>query len=660
MLLNSQASPAPQRGRHAQTIAHGISLLRPGASADWLLLNEGDTFRGQDFSSLCARHGTSATTPLLISAYGSGARPLVEPTLNATGWAIGSYGGGGCGAGGNNIAIVGIEFYAYMRDPSNASYTILPDINGTQFLNPITWMLIEDCKFSFFSIDIDVDGSLNASNDSNVSIRRNVIVDAYATDEHSQGLFVNSVNNLLIQENLFDHNGWNATVTGAGPTIFNHNMYLTAQNGPVTVIGNISSNESSGSQFRSGGTFTNNTFIHDPYGHNIGQPYAGVQTLVNNNVHIEQMDNTVNGGSVVSVDTINTFSSYDGQAFNLGTATFSGNIIVHNGTPNTNGGGINIDSGQVGSVVENNIACNWKQNSAAPSGVLIWSQSSTRTLTGNYQDVADCDHNNYPSPDLTVGTYDTSLGTGSCGGNTVGTTANFICKARGQSVANWSNALMAAAFNAYIGAGFGITSSSSSSSTSSSSTASTTPPSVPSGLAGTVASATQINLSWQASTDSAGVVGGYNVFRNGNQVGTSTNTSYQDTGLSAGTTYTYAVSAYNTAGNTSAQSSSISISTPAAAPTPPTVLISSPANGTVLRGHTNLNVATTASDSSSAIASITITAGSQTLKTCTNTTSCSASLPGWDIPRGTLVITATASDTAGQNTSTSVTVVSLR
>ena len=237
---------SPSAGRACATIARGISLLRPGASADWLLLNRGDTFQKQDFSSLCARGGTSAMTPLLISAYGSGARPIVEPNPSRR-WAIGSMGGGGCGAGGNNIAIVGIEFYAYMRDPGNASYnSTLPDINGTQFLNPITWMLIEDCKFSFFSIDIDVDGSLNASNDSNVSIRRNVIVDAYATDEHSQGLYVNSVNNLLIQENLFDHNGWNATVTGAGPTIFNHNMYLTAQNGPVTVIGNISSNELSG------------------------------------------------------------------------------------------------------------------------------------------------------------------------------------------------------------------------------------------------------------------------------------------------------------------------------------------------------------------------------------------------------------------------------
>ena len=101
------------------------------------------------------------------------------------------------------------------------------------------------------------------------------------------------------------------------------------------------------------------------------------------------------------------------------------------------------------------------QDGSAPSGVLIWNQSSSSTLTGNYQDVSDCDHNNYPSPDLTVGTYDTSLKTGSCGGNTVGTTANFICKARQQSKANWSNALMADAFNTYIRAGFGITSSSS-------------------------------------------------------------------------------------------------------------------------------------------------------------------------------------------------------
>ncbi len=462
---------------------------------------------------------------------------------------------------------------------------------------------------------------------------------------------MNWTNNLLVQENVLDNNGWNATVSGAGATVFNHNLYLTTENGPVTIVGNIDSNGSSGDQFRSGGTITDNAFIRDPYGHNIGQPYNGLQTLVNNNVHIEQMDNTVNGGAVVSTDTINTIAGS-----NLGTATYSGNIIVHSSTPNTNGGGIDIDSTQVDSVLSNNIACNWMQAGGAPSGVLIWNQSGSSTLTGNYQDVSDCDHNNYPSPDLTVGTYDNSLKTGSCGGNAVGTTANFICKARQQSKANWSNALMADAFNTYIRTGFGIASSSSTTPTTPTTpTADTTPPSVPTGLAATLASATQVNLSWNASTDNVGVTG-YNVFRNGTKVGTSTSTSYQDTSPAAGTTYTYTVSAYDAAGNTSAQSSSVSIATPAA----PKVAISSPANGTVLKGNTNLNIAASASDGSSSITSISITAGGTTLKTCTNAASCSISWSSQSISRGTHVISATATNTFGQKTSTSVTIVSLR
>ncbi len=448
---------SPSAGQACKTIAHGIGLLRAGASADWLLLNRGDTFVNQDFSSLCAQSGTSATTPLLISSYGSGARPIVEPNPSDH-WAIGSYGGGGCRAGGNNIAIVSIEIYDYTADPSNPNYVSGGNIvAGTEFLNTFSWMLIEDCMFEFAPIVIET----GVAQSSNLTIRRSAILDVYSTGSIS-GVYIAMVNDILLQENIFDHNGWSATVRGAGGTIFNHNVYLQCDihggsgcNGPATIVGNIFSNDSSGSQFRSGGTITDNLFIHDPYGHNIGQPYGEVQTLVNNNVHIEQIDNLVNGGKQGAMETINTFSSYHGQAFNLGTATYSGNIIVHSGTPNDGGGGILIDAGQVGSVVENNIACNWKQRSGAPSGVLIWNLG-TGTLTGNYQDVTDCDHNSYPSPDLTVGTYDTSLGTGSCGGNMVGTAANFICKARQQSKANWSNALMADAFNTYIRAGFGI------------------------------------------------------------------------------------------------------------------------------------------------------------------------------------------------------------
>ena len=90
--------------------------------------------------------------------------------------------------------------------------------------------------------------------------------------------------------------------------------------------------------------------------------------------------------------------------------------------------------------------------------------------------------------------------------------------------------------------------------------ADTTPPTVPTGLTATAASSSQINLSWIASTDNVGV-SGYNVFRGGNKIGTSPGTSYQDSGLAASTSYTYNVSAFDAAANTSAQSSAASATT---------------------------------------------------------------------------------------------------
>jgi len=187
----------------------------------------------------------------------------------------------------------------------------------------------------------------------------------------------------------------------------------------------------------------------------------------------------------------------------------------------------------------------------------------------------------------------------------------------------------------------------------------TTPPSVPAGLTGSPVSATQINLSWTASTNTAGAVAGYNVFRNGTKVGTVSTTSYQDTGLSSGTTYTYAISSYNAAGNTSAQSSSISVTTPAPTPAPPKVVITTPLNGSLHKSATNLNIAATASGASG-IASITINANGMTLRTCTNTTSCSDSWQGSSIrSEGTHVVSVTAIDKLGQKTTASVTVLTV-
>ena len=93
------------------------------------------------------------------------------------------------------------------------------------------------------------------------------------------------------------------------------------------------------------------------------------------------------------------------------------------------------------------------------------------------------------------------------------------------------------------------------------------PPSAPTDLSATLISTFRIDLSWSASTDNVGVTG-YRVIRNGTQVGTTTATTYNDTGLTASTEYTYVVIAFDAAGNASHSSNPLNART-AIAPTPP-------------------------------------------------------------------------------------------
>jgi hypothetical protein len=98
----------------------------------------------------------------------------------------------------------------------------------------------------------------------------------------------------------------------------------------------------------------------------------------------------------------------------------------------------------------------------------------------------------------------------------------------------------------------------------------TSPPTPPVSLIQGATTATSISLLWAASQDNVGVAG-YELFVNGNKVGTTTATSYTFPNLSCGTSYTLAVDAFDAAGNRS-QRISVNGTTSAcagAAPTPP-------------------------------------------------------------------------------------------
>ncbi len=109
-------------------------------------------------------------------------------------------------------------------------------------------------------------------------------------------------------------------------------------------------------------------------------------------------------------------------------------------------------------------------------------------------------------------------------------------------------------------------------------TTDTTAPSVPIGLAASNVTQTSLTLSWSSSTDNVGVTG-YDLYQGAILFSTVSGTSANVTGLTASSTYSYTVRAKDLAGNVSAASTALSVTTLAAvdatAPSVPTGLAAS-------------------------------------------------------------------------------------
>ncbi len=125
----------------------------------------------------------------------------------------------------------------------------------------------------------------------------------------------------------------------------------------------------------------------------------------------------------------------------------------------------------------------------------------------------------------------------------------------------------------------------------------TAAPTMPGGFVAQAVSSSQINLAWGVSTDNIGVTA-YKISRCtgagcsiGDPIATVTSTSYQDTSLSASTTYVYTIAAYDAAGNgsikanTSATTQSASTAD-TSAPTKPT----SVSAGVAATSNTQINL----------------------------------------------------------------------
>lgn len=269
-----------------QTLTKAASLVRDG-QYDFMLLKRGDTWKGETLGRF--KSGRDATHPLVIASYGdSTKRPRIEVDKNFLDHN---------GQARNYTAVLGLQIVAskmVVGDPAwdGATGSTIRYVGGGDNL------LLEDLHLVHAEIVVQSYGTLKYHN---VEIRRSIIDTTYHIDTCGQnnahrpsGIYASHVDGLLIEQNLLDHNGWNEDVASACATMYNHNMYLNADN--LVIRENFISRASSmGIKMRSDASgdaktlsFENNFFYDGEIGLGIGgntsEAYRFVDVTIKGNV----------------------------------------------------------------------------------------------------------------------------------------------------------------------------------------------------------------------------------------------------------------------------------------------------------------------------------------------------------------------------------------
>jgi hypothetical protein len=479
-----------------KTINKAESLIRDHSS-DHMLLKRGDVW--YEAIGNWDKSGKSDDEPVVIGAYGSGARPQLDTGDNNA-----LYMGGGKVA---HVSILGIAFVADSRIPGSGSFKSTDGNPGLRILGTVDDLLIEDCLVRGYHDNILLQNYFGPI--TNVRVRRSMILDSYSiSTQHAQGLYADGVDGLTLEENVFDHNGWMEGVGGAYATGFNHNVYMRANDTGVVVKGNIFARAAShGLQARGGGVVENNLFLDNPIGMSFGlvngspATSGGVSGDVENNVFIGggqdsisggqrgwalEIGNTKKGAGVTVADNVfagdgtgkfpaiilGVGSNMDNtdQTVGINDLTIRDNVIHHwyqgirvsagleagKGGPNAlNGLTItNTDFQDLTSrpvmhdVAFGKSAEKWSGNRYEDwTSTLQYQLISWDKWKKDYESGASKTSVSYPDANRTAASYSKALGNGATG-------EDLVDEARKQSSQNWNSDYTAGAANNYIRGGF--------------------------------------------------------------------------------------------------------------------------------------------------------------------------------------------------------------
>lgn len=235
----------------------GVTGSGSTPSSNWLLFENGYDYDANLFSD--GVEGEDPLHPIHITSYGEGERAIINLRPFAIGESL------------QNVVFSNLKF-ADGFTALDSSNVILDNVEITD--DNETALIVQ---------------SLSGVSE-NFTIRDSAIVDAYytsppdgsgswAANPYMAGAYIDSTDGVLIEGNLFDHNGWApdyredlSAEGGQPPQMFNHNLYLQWNTTDVTLRDNIIMQGASfGAQARGGAFIEDNLFLDN----NIGVTFVG-------------------------------------------------------------------------------------------------------------------------------------------------------------------------------------------------------------------------------------------------------------------------------------------------------------------------------------------------------------------------------------------------
>jgi len=431
-----------------QTIAAGLKLLR-NQQPDWLRLKAGDTFTGPN-NRIETLGGIATDQKTVITSYGIGPRPVLK---NCGFW----WGSGTKPL--THFAITGLDFYASTNDLSSPDYkTAATPAYALQFLGSDAaatgsddW-LIENCRFRHFMTNVQINGNLGSATLTaikGVTFRRNVVMDG-----GEFGFLLTNSENALLEENVFERNGW------ANRTVQFHNLYatgakfLTIRNNIFSRGGNMSikcsgNKQSSQTDFLIEDNVLYRGFVGFGHGDLDGSwnpltQFSHERGVFRNNVMMKTAKN-------VPITDPNGFQSIGMIIGNLKDGLYENNIFAHNDEI-LSGGQIFIFIDPsiercLNITARNNVVWNWQSKWYDQNKTYLMNESA---VTNFVQENNLPTNVTYPDPSRSLGKYNVTLGG-------VDSDDAFLSRAVEMQKGDWDSRYTAAAFNKYMRAGFGLT-----------------------------------------------------------------------------------------------------------------------------------------------------------------------------------------------------------